>query len=255
MRPLTLAATGLDHWPCSTCSPGADGAPDHFARTLVHRDQTWGARRWDARVAFILPVGGRDHQQITHGQHFAIGGFMRKDTQAATHVQLPDDVGRSVVLEDLLPIRTIVLAITETLCIEATELALGGDVVQPVPFHIRRTCRRRQQELSQTSLYSRGHVLPKEFAILRVKCHEHAGFFLEGGVHVPCVVGAHIDRIADNDGTTKRFVSQLDTPDDVPTGGRIPVNRRIARLDDCRRELEARRKARAQRVRRQALQI
>jgi len=158
---------------------------------------------------------------------------MRKDTQAATHVQLPDDVGRSVVREDLVPIRTIVLAITKTLRIEATELALGGDVVQPVPFHIRRTCRRRQQELSQTSIYSRGHVLPKECAILRVKCHEHAGVFLDVGVQVPCVVGAHIDRIADNDGTSKRFVSQLDTPDDVPTGGRIPVNRRIARLDGC----------------------
>src|SRR6185369_17161387 len=118
---------------------------------------------------------------------------------------------------------TIVLAITETLCIEATELALGGDIVQPVPFHIRRTCRRRQQELSQTSLYSRGHVLPKEFAILRLKCQEHASVFPEGGVSVPCIVRAHIDRIANNHRTTKRFVSQLDTPDDVPTGGRIPV--------------------------------
>src|SRR5262245_30257814 len=158
---------------------------------------------------------------------------MRKDTQAATHVQLPNDVGRRVVLEDLLPIRTSVLTITETLCIEATKLAFSGDVIQPVPFHIRHTCRGRQQELSQTSLYSWGHVLPKEFAILRLKCHEHAGFFLDGGVHVSCVVGAHIDRIATNNGTTIRFVAQLDTPDDVPTGSRIPVNRRIAGLDDC----------------------
>ena len=55
-------------------------------------------------------------------------------------------------------------------------------------------------------------------------------------VHVPCVVGAHVDRIADNHGTTKRFVSQLDTPDDVPPGGRVPVDRRIARLDDRRLE-------------------
>ena len=46
---------------------------------------------------------------------------------------------------------------------------------------------------------------------------------------MPRVVGAHIDGIASNHGTTKRFVSQLDTPDDVSTGGRIPVNRRIAR--------------------------
>ena len=37
---------------------------------------------------------------------------------------------------------------------------------------------------------------------------------------MPGVVGAHIDRIASNHGTTKRFGSQLDTPDDVPTGGR-----------------------------------
>ena len=109
-------------------------------------------------MAFILAVGGADHQQITHGQHLAVGGFMRKDTQAAAHVQLPDDVGRGVVLEDLFPIRAIVLAIAETLGVEATELALGGDIVEPVPFHIRRTGRRRQQELPQTSLYSRGHV-------------------------------------------------------------------------------------------------
>ena len=121
---------------------------------------------------------------------------MREDTQAATHVQLPDDVGRSVVLEDFILIRTVVRAITETLRVETSELALGGDVVQPVPFHVRRTGRRRQQKLSQTSLYSRSHVLPEELAILRLKCHEHAGVFLVGGVHVPCVVGAHIDRIA-----------------------------------------------------------
>ena len=47
---------------------------------------------------------------------------------------------------------------------------------------------------------------------------------------MPGVVGAHIDRIASNHGTAKRLVSQLDAPDDVPPGGRIPVNRRIARL-------------------------
>ena len=45
------------------------------------------------------------------------------------------------------------------------------------------------------------------------------------------VVGTDIDRIAGNDGTAKRLVSQLDAPDDVPPGGRIPVNRRIARLN------------------------
>src|SRR5262245_24523223 len=161
---------------------------------------------------------------------------MWKDTQSATHVQLPDDVGPMVVPQQLLPIWTIVLTITKTLRIETTELTLGGDIVHPVPFHIRRTCRRRQQELPQTSLYARGRVLPKKFAIHRSKCEEHAGFFLAGGIHVPCVVSAHIDHIANNHGTTKRLVPQLDAPDDVPTGGRIPVNRRIARLDDCRLE-------------------
>ena len=178
----------------------ADGAPDHFTQVLVDRDQTWGARRWDARVAFILPVGGRDHQQITHGQHVAIGGFMRKDTQAATHVQLPDDVGRRVVLEDLLPIRTSVLAVAETLRVEGTELALGGDIEQSVPFHIRRTCCRRQHELLQAALHFRGHVLPKERAIRRPEGHEHAALFLKVGVHVPGVVDTHIDGIAGNHG-------------------------------------------------------
>src|SRR5258705_11022055 len=113
---------------------------------------------------------------------------MRKDTQGGAHVQLPDDVGRSVVLEDLFPIWTTVLAIAETLRVEATELALGGDIVQAVSFHIRRTCRRRQQELPQAALHSRGHVLPKEGAIPRSKGHEHAPPFLKGGILLPCVV-------------------------------------------------------------------
>ena len=110
----------------------------------------------------------------------------------------------------------------------------GGDIVQPVPFHIRSTCGRWQQELPQASLHSRGHVLPKELAMRRPKCHKHAAFFLIGGVHVPGVVGAHIDRIAGNYGTAKRLISQLYTSDDVPPSGRIPVNRRIARLSHRR---------------------
>ena len=85
---------------------------------------------------------------------------MRKDTKAAAHVQLPDDVGGSDVLGDLIPMRTIVVAIAETTRVEATELAFGRDVEQPVPFHVRRARRRRQQELPQTSLDSRRHVLP-----------------------------------------------------------------------------------------------
>src|SRR5829696_4327659 len=35
----------------------ASGAPDHLARVFVHRDETWSARRWDTRMAFILAVG------------------------------------------------------------------------------------------------------------------------------------------------------------------------------------------------------
>ena len=114
---------------------------------------------------------------------------MRKDTQAGAHVELPDDVGRRGVLEDLLLIRTTVLAVAETLRVEGTELALGGDVVQTVPFHVRRTCRRRQQELPQAALHSRGHVLPEERAIRHAKGHEHAALFFEVGVHVTGVVG------------------------------------------------------------------
>ena len=161
---------------------------------------------------------------------------MRKDTQPATHVQLPDDVGGSVVLEEFILIGAVVRAITEALRVETSELALGGDVVQPVSFHIRRAGRRRQQELPQASLDSRSHVLPQELAILRSKCHQHAGILQVGGVHLPAVVGAHIDRIASNHGTTVGLVSQRDTPDDVPTGARVPANRRIPGLDDCRLE-------------------
>src|SRR5688572_33273677 len=102
---------------------------------------------------------------------------MREDTEEATHVQLPDDVGRRVVLEEFILIRTVVRAITETLRVETSELALGGDVVQPVPFHIRRTCRRRQQKLSQTSLDSRSHVLPEELPTFAWKSKNTAASF------------------------------------------------------------------------------
>src|SRR5688572_22222308 len=111
-------------------------------------------------------------------QHFAVAGFMRPNAQTG-NVTVPDDFGRSVVPKTALPDSSTVLAIAETLRVQATELALGGDIVQPVPFHIRRTCRRRQQELPQSALHSRGHILPKERAIRHPKGHEHAGLFLK----------------------------------------------------------------------------
>src|SRR4051812_18525175 len=104
---------------------------------------------------------------------------MWKDAQSSTHVQLPDDVGGSVVVKHFILIRTIVLAVAKTLGVEATELALGGDVIQSVPFHIRRARCRGQQELSQTSLYSRSDILPTKFSIARSKRHEHSRVFLE----------------------------------------------------------------------------
>src|SRR6187397_276854 len=52
----------------------ADGAPHYVARVLVHRDQTRGPRRWNARVTFIKPIGRRDDQKITHGQHVTTSG-------------------------------------------------------------------------------------------------------------------------------------------------------------------------------------
>jgi len=47
-------------------------------------------------------------------------------------------------------------------------------------------------------------VLPKEGAIRHSKGHEHAAVFLKGGIHLPGVVGTHIDHIAGNHETTKR---------------------------------------------------
>src|ERR1043165_1767931 len=154
---------------------------------------------------------------------------MWKDTEPAAYVQLPDDVGRSIVLKNLLPIWTIVLAIAETLCVQATELTLGGDVVQAISFHIRSTCGRRQQELPQTSLHSRGYVLPKEFAVCCSEGLQHAAFFRVSGIHGLGVISTHIDHIAGNHWTAKRLVSQLHTPDDISPCACIPVNGRIAR--------------------------
>src|SRR5678816_4430300 len=99
---------------------------------------------------------------------------MRKDTQAGSHVELPDDVGSGVVFEGLFTIWTSVLAIAEPLRVQTSELAVGCNVIQSVPINVWRTCRRRQQEVPQAApLHSRGHVLPKERAILRSKGHEH----------------------------------------------------------------------------------
>ncbi len=78
-------------------------------------------------MAFIPAVGGADHEQIAKGQHVAIASFMWKDAQGR-HIQLPDDVCCTLVCEDLFPIWTIVLTIVETVRIEATEVAIGGDV-------------------------------------------------------------------------------------------------------------------------------
>jgi hypothetical protein len=107
-------------------------------------------------MPFIPAVGGTDHEQITNRQDVAVAGFVWKDTQGR-HVQLPDDVCRTLVVP-----------------LEAAELALGGDVAQPVAFNIRSTCRRRQQPVPQTVLQPRSHILPKERAIRRPKRLEHA---------------------------------------------------------------------------------
>jgi hypothetical protein len=98
---------------------------------------------------------------------------MWKDTEGG-HVQLPNDICCSVVFEDLFPIWTIVLVIAETLRVEATELTLSGDVIQPIAFNIRSTCRGRQQELPEATFYPRSEILPKERAVVYPKRHEHA---------------------------------------------------------------------------------
>jgi hypothetical protein len=144
---------------------------------------------------------------------------VREDAQAAADVELPDDVGRAGV--------------------ETSELAFRGHVVQPLAVHVRRARRRGQQPLPQAPLDSRGRVLPEEAAVLRAERQEDAHLLLEGGVEAPGVVGAHVDRIAGNDGTAERLVPQLDAPDDVPTGGRVPVDRRAARRDGRRLEWES----------------
>ena len=177
-------------------------------------------------MAFILAVGRTNHQQIAHWQHLAVAGFMREDAQAGAHVQFPDD---GVVLGGLSPIRTIVLAVPD-MRIEATELALRGDVIQAVPFHIRGTCGRRQQELPQASRHPWGRVLPKERAIPSPESQEDATVLRVVGVPAPRIIAAHIYCIADDHRTAKRFVSQFDAPEDVPVSSRIPVDRRIASL-------------------------
>src|ERR1041385_5747605 len=97
---------------------------------------------------------------------------MWKDTQGG-YVQLPNDVCCSLVFEDLLSIWAIVRMSAETFRVEATELTFGGDIIQAVAFDIWSTCRRRQQEIPQTTLHPLSHILPKERSIRRPKGHEH----------------------------------------------------------------------------------
>src|SRR4051794_4907175 len=98
---------------------------------------------------------------------------MRKDTQAGAHIQFPDNARRGVGEHEFFPPRRVAFTIAETAGVKATQLALSSDVEQPAPFDIRCARSRRQQEISQASLHSRSHVLPKERAIIRSKGHEH----------------------------------------------------------------------------------
>ena len=87
--------------------------------------------------------------RIADRKHIAVRSFVRKDAEAPAHVQLPDAAASA--------------------SIQAAKLALRGDVVQPVPFHVRRARGRGQQELAQTSLDPGGRVLPEEAAVRRSK--------------------------------------------------------------------------------------
>ncbi len=143
---------------------------------------------------------------------------MRKDTQASAHVQFPHDVSGGIVLEALVLVHTAVFAVAETQHIQASQLALGGDVV-PVDS-LPHTTRPSSKADPEAAIHSRRDVLPEERAVRRAKGQEHAAFFLVRRVHRPVVVAADIHRVAHDHRTAKRVVAQLDTPDDVAAGGR-----------------------------------
>ena len=189
VRPPTSAATGLHHCPCSTCSPAPTARQTTLPRTLVHRDEARRARRGDARVSFVAAVGGADDQQVADRQHVAVRRFVRKDAEARTcPVPRRCRRGRPGRLAD-----TGRRFARGTPRVQAAKLAFGGDVVQAVSFDVRRTGRRRQQELAQPALHARRQVLPEERAVRRAKRHEHAALFGEGGIQLPRVVGADVD--------------------------------------------------------------
>src|SRR5947209_19692717 len=107
---------------------------------------------------------------------------MRKHAQTSAHIEFPDEVGCATIMGKSLRRSNDILAIAQVMRVETTELALGGDIVEPVAFNIRRAGRRRQEELSEAALDSRGLVLPKEFAIRCSKSHKNAAFLLAGGI-------------------------------------------------------------------------
>jgi len=114
----------------------ADRAPDDSARVLVHRDQTWCTGRWTRVWPSFRPLEVDTISRSPTGNTSLLVASCGKTPSGRT-CPAPRRFRRRVVLEGLFPIRTTILAIAQALDVEATELALGGDIVQMALFHIR----------------------------------------------------------------------------------------------------------------------
>ena len=215
-----------------TTSPNACSPRSSLARAMMGRACGLHSGRWKYQSRADPPRANTSLLQLRV-----------EGSRQGGHVQLPHHVCCAPLsLKTSSPIPIYVLTIAETLCVEGTELTLGGDVIQPVG--IRHWPGRTLSSTATATLSGRAppagardpakgtrHPSP-ETPSARLNVPERRGPAL------PRIVGTHIDHIAGNHWTAVHFVSQLDSPGDVPLRGHIPVNGRIVRLSHRRLELE-----------------
>ena len=228
MRPFTLATAGLLHCPCSTFAPGPTArqttSPERLstairlgargeARACVPRFDRWTWRRspdrpWPARRCWRLR-GGRHPVARTCP--------VPRRCRPAPHPGIAHPETDPSFWPSL-----------EALRIQTAQLALGGDVIQPIAFHIRRARGRGEQEITQPAVHSWSHILPEKRAVLRSKSQKHTALILANRVHHPRIVGSHVNTPPETTGRPNVSSPKGNAPDDIPAGFGVPIVRRMA---------------------------
>ena len=223
----TLPTVGADHCPCRILSPGEPSSHDHLAGVLVDRDDGRRARRRDVDVAFVLPVGRADVDQVAPDDRRGVGEVVRERADLFDHVQLPHDVGVGLAGELLVGDRAVVLAVVaEALQVHAHELGAVADVVRAVADDHRGTghaLERPVVDAAGRQLLVRG--LPQELAVGLAEGHDDAAVAGLLGIADQLVVRADQHDAAADDGIAVGLRSELGHPLHVLAGLDVPRRR------------------------------